>query len=234
MKSSPIRHALHTAAALAALLAAGAAGAQQPGWAAAHAVKATHTECGRESFLVLKGPGAKASTSPSGPGCRSSEEIYYELDVGADFVSNGGVSETNLDASILICGNEVGVMMLGRSRDIDIAIRRLPVPPGGCRYSKRRYERVTSVGSIPFKGVVRKQMTVAESLAKAQRERNQIIAQCNADPACRAEVARMGSRQGSGTTGKDCSGNGNYTRYNGNGGCSDSNGLLDPERHSPH
>lgn len=232
MKGSFAPHALISAAAVAALLGAGPAGAE-PAWAAAHAVKATHTECGGESFLVLKGPGVKASPSPSRPGCTSSEENYYELDVAADFVGKGGVAETNLDASILRCGNEVGVMMLGRSRDIELAIRSLPAPPRGCSYSKRRYERVSSLGSIAFKGVVRKQMTVAESLAKGQRERDQIIAQCNADPACRAEVARMRSRQGSGRTANDCSGNGNYTTYNGNGGCSNSNGAPDPERRPP-
>ena len=234
MKSGFAPHALMSAAAVAALLGAGTARAEPPAWAAAHAVKATHTECKDESFLVLKGPGAKASRSPSRPGCTSSEEIYYELDVGADFVSKAGVAETNLDASILSCGNEVAVMILGRSRDIELAIRSLPAPPRGCRYSKRKYERVTSVGSIPFEGVVRKQMSVPESLAKGQRERDQIIAQCNADPACRAEVARMRASQGSGETGKDCSGPGYYTHYNGNGGCSDSNGNPDPEHHSPH
>lgn len=233
MEGSSAQHILISAATVAALLGAGPAGAEAPAWAAAHAVKATHTECRGESFLVLKGPGARASPPPTRPGCKSSEENYYELDVAADFVSTSGVAETNLDASILSCGNEVGVMMLGRRRDIELAIRSLPAPPRGCSYSKRRYERVTSVGSIPFKGVVRKRMSVAESLAMHQRERDQIIAQCNADPACRAEVARMRSRQGSGGTARDCSGNGNYTHYNGNGGCSDSYGAPDPERRSP-
>ncbi|MEP7300389.1 MAG: hypothetical protein ABI699_02590 [Caldimonas sp.] len=188
--------AILTAAAVAGLLGPGPAGAEPPLWVAANGVTATHTECGGESFLLLRGPGVKAPPPPSRPGCTSSEEAYYELDVAAAFVSKGGVAETNVDASTLSCDNRAGVMILGRSRDIELAIRRLPAPPRGCSYAKRRYQRVTSEGSIPFKNVVARQMSVSESLAMHQKERDQIIRECNANAACRAEVARRRASSG--------------------------------------
>lgn len=227
-----------TVACIALLQLANPAAADPPIWAWARGVKATDTNCGGVHQLILRGNAVNVPTQSNTPGCKSSEITYQYLIVSKSFFArgnNGQISAQLADAGHIDCDKGESGLILGRSTGDIERERRLLGPTPDCTYRTWRYQLVSSLGSIPFKDSPNPgTMSVAESLAMHAKERQQVIAACNANPICRAEVARMRSRQGSGGTAKDCSGNGNYTTYNGNGGCSNSNGVLDPERHSPH
>ena len=79
-------------------------------------------------------------------------------------------------------------------------------------------------------------MSVAESLAMHAKERDRAIAECNASPACQAEVRRMTSYSGTPSNNNPCVGNGDYRSYSGAGRCTNSSGQIDPNGSfvSPH
>jgi hypothetical protein len=204
--------------------------ADPPIWANAKWVKATYTDCGNLHYLTLKGNSAKLPPQPKAAGCTSSEEIYHQLNVAKTFFATDGkgqVAAWRADAGFYDCGKGEAMMNLGTPGDTERAHRQWGEIPG-CKYSKRKFEYVTSMGSIPFTDVANGgTMSVAESLAMHAKERQQIIADCDANPACRAEVARMRAASGSGAPANPCTPGRGYSTYNGAGRCVDSNGNPD-------
>jgi hypothetical protein len=207
------------------------AAAAPPIWANAKWVKATSTTCGGVRYLVLKGDAVNVPTRSNTSGCTSSEEIFHQINVSKKFFhagNKGGISGSRVDAGYIFCGKGEVAINLGAPGEAERAIREHPAPPG-CSYTTRQYQYVSSVGSIPFTNVTNGgTMSVAESLAMHAREREQAIAECNASPACLAEVRRMSSFSGTSSNNNPCIANGNYSNYNGAGRCTDSNGNHDP------
>ena len=181
-------------AALALLQISRPAVADPPIWANAKVVKAVHTDCGSLHYLVLKGNAVNVSAPPDSPGCKSSHKTYRQVNVSKAFLrpqSKGLISESNVDAGTILCSNGDALVNLGSARDLERAIRQSPAP-GGCTYTLRKYQYVSSIGNIPFTNVANGgTMSVAESLAIHAKERDRAIAECNASAACRAEVRRI-------------------------------------------
>lgn len=207
--------------------------ADPPLWANAQWVKATATTCDRLSYLILKGNEVHVPTRSNSPGCTSSEEIFVQINVSKKFFREGNkgeISASHVDAGFISCGKPAGILILGAPGEAERAIREHPAPPG-CTYTTRKYQSISSVGSIPFTDVANGgRMTVAESLALHAKERERAIAECNASPACQAEVSRMRSFSDKGSSSNPCVGNSRYSNYNGGAGrCTDSNGNPDPE-----
>ncbi len=133
--------------------------------------------------------------------------------------NKGEISASHVDAGYIFCGKGEAAINLGGPGEAERAIREHPAPLG-CSYTTRQYQYISSVGSIPFSNVANGgTMTVAESLAMHAKERERAIAECNASPACLAEVSRMSAARGAGT-----------------GRCTNSNGNRDPNGDvvSPH
>lgn len=176
-----------------ALAAASAAWPDSPTWAQALSVRATSTACGSKHFIVLKASAAKVPIPATEPGCVTREEVYSKVFVAKVFFNaerRGPLAESNVDAGLLRCKNDEAVLLLGKASDIERAFKQNPAPKG-CSVSTSRYEYVSSVGDIRFGNLPdRGTMTVAESLAMHAKERQRIIAECNASPACQAEVQR--------------------------------------------
>ena len=210
---------------------AGRAAADPDIWANAKWVKATSIDCGNEHYLILKGNSFSGSTRSNSPGCASSEEIYHLVNVSKKFFhgAKGEISGSHVEAGYIFCHKGEMALNLGAPGEAERAIREHPAPPG-CSYSTRQYQYISSVGSIPFTNVTNGgTMSVAESLAMHAREREHAIAECNASPACQAEVRRMSSYSGTNSNDNPCTSNGNYSRYNsGTFRCTDSNGNQDP------
>lgn len=179
------------------LAAASAACADSPTWAQAQSVKATSTECGSKRFIVLKATAAKVPIPATEPGCSTSEEVYSKVFVAKAFFKaerRGPLAESNVDAGILFCKKDDIALLLGKASDIERAFKQNPAPKG-CTFSTRKYHYVSSVGDIRFSNLSdRGTMTIAESLAMHAKERQRIIAECNASPACQAEVQRRSAR----------------------------------------
>lgn len=167
--------------------------ADPPIWANARMVKATVTDCGALHYLTLKGNAIPTATPPDSPGCKSSERTYGQVNVAMAFLQAGGkgqISESNVDVGTILCDNGYTVLILGRAGAIERAIRQNP-PPRGCTFSTSKVQHLSSVGSIAFTDVANGgTMSVKESLALHARERDRAIAECNASPACQAEVRR--------------------------------------------
>ena len=179
------------------IAAASASWADSPTWAQAQSVKATSTECGSKRFIVLKATAAKVPISATEPGCTTSEEIYSKVFVAKAFFRaerRGPLAESNVDAGILFCKKDDISLLLGNASDIERAFKQNPAPKG-CSFSTRKYQYVSSVGDIRFSNVPdRGTMSVAESLKMHAEERRRIIAECNASPACQAEVQRRSAK----------------------------------------
>jgi len=190
------RHIQATACATA-LAATPAAWADSPTWAQAQSVRATITQCGSQRFIMLKATAAKVPMPATEPGCTTSEEVYSKVFVAKAFFKaerRGPLAESDVDAGILFCRKDDVALLLGRAGDIERAFKQNPAPKG-CTFSTRKYQYVSSVGDIRFSNLPdRGTMTVAESLALHARERQRIIAECNASPACQAEVRRRSAR----------------------------------------
>ena len=188
---------VRTAVCATTLAAASAVWADSPTWAQAQSVKATSTECGSKRFIVLKATAAKVPIPATEPGCTTIEEIYSKVFVAKAFFKaerRGPLAESNVDAGILFCKKDDIALLLGKASDIERAFKQNPAPKG-CTFSTRKYEYVSSVGDIRFSNLPdRGTMTIAESLAMHARERQRIIAECNASPACQAEVQRRSAR----------------------------------------
>lgn len=192
------RVAALTAAVCTVALATGTmAHADSPTWAQALAVKATSTQCGSTRFIVLKASAARVPIPATEPGCTTTEEVYSKVFVAKAFFNaerRGPLSESNVDAGVLSCKKDDVALLLGKASDIERAFRQNPAPKG-CTFSTRKYQYVSSVGDIRFSNVPdRGTMTVAESLAMHARERQRYIAECNASPACQAEVRRRSAK----------------------------------------
>lgn len=175
------------------LAAASPARADSPIWANARVVRAIQTDCGSLRTLTLKGNAINAPVAPAAAGCTSKEITFRQVNVAMAFLRperKSMISESNVDAGTVVCSNGDTAVILGSARAINLAIRQHPAPRG-CAYSMSRYQQVSSVGTIAFTDVANGgTMSVAESLALHAKERQQIIAECNASPACRAEVQR--------------------------------------------
>jgi hypothetical protein len=188
---------LGTMAAVALLAATSPARAAAPIWAEANWVKANYTECGGTRFIVLKASSAKVPVPATEPGCTMTEETYHKIFVAKALFKpehKGQLAESNVDAGYIFCKKDDVALLLGSAGNIERAIRQNPVPKG-CSFSTRKFQYVSSVGNIPFTNVANGgTMTVAESLAMHAKERQRIIAECNASPACRAEVQRRSAR----------------------------------------
>ncbi len=209
----------------------GLAAADAPIWANAKWVKATATTCDGLRYLLLKGNAVKASTKPNAPGCKSSEEVFVQVNVSKKFFrGNGGeISASHVDAGFLDCGEDKGVIILGAPGEAARAMREHPAPRG-CSYSTRKYQYLSSAGRIPFTDVANGgTMSVRESLDMHAKERARAIAECNANPACQAQVDRMRAMSGSGSTSNPCVANSRYPTYSADGRCTDSSGNRDPE-----
>jgi hypothetical protein len=219
-------------AAIAMLQLSSPAKADPPLWANAKWVKATATLCDGINYLILRGNEVHVPTRSNSPGCTSSEEIFVQVNVSKKFFrggNSGEISASHVDAGFLSCGKPAGIIILGAPGEAERAIREHPAPRG-CTYTTRKYQYLSSVGSIPFTDVANGgRMTVAESLALHAKERERAIAECNASPACQAEVSRMRSFSDQGSSSDPCVGNSRYPKYSGAGRCTDSSGNTDPE-----
>jgi len=188
-----LRGLMATLAVAGLLQVSGLAFADPPIWANAKVVRAIQTDCGSLQYLTLKGEAVKAPAPPDSPGCKSSEKIYRQVNVSMSYLrpeSKGQISESNVDAGTILCSNGDALVILGDARAIDLAIRQHPAP-NGCAYTKGKFQHLSSVGSIPFTNVANGgTMSVKESLAIHAKERERAIAECNASPACVAEVRR--------------------------------------------
>lgn len=199
MKSNRVRSRLIPALPLIAmLLLPGSLLADPPIWANARHVKATYTECGQEHYMLFKGSSANVPATPNPPGCRSTEVFYTQLTIAQAFLGakDGAFAEANVDAGYISCDgpppspDQRGILILGTPGEIERARREHPAPQG-CSFKKQRYQHVSSLGGIPFTDVPNGgTMSVQESLAMHAKEREKAIAECNASPACRAEVQR--------------------------------------------
>lgn len=183
-----------TVAGLATLHISSPAFADAPIWANARVVKATQTDCGTKRYLVFKGNAVRGPTPRDAPGCKSTERVYRQINVSQTFFRPGGkgqISAQGVDAATILCSNGDALIIVGRSREVALAVRRLPAPRG-CAYEMRKLQQVSSVGSIPFTDVANGgTMSVKESLAIHAEERRKTIAECNASAACRAEMSRI-------------------------------------------
>lgn len=176
--------------------------ADPPIWANARHVKATLTECRGERSILFKSDTAELpAIAPNPPGCKSVEILYNQLNLFKAFVNskNGDFAEANVDAGYITCGGDLpsggqrGVIILGTSAEIE-RTRRLHPEPQGCTFVKEKYQYISSVGAIPFTDVPNGgTMSIKESLALHAKERERAIAECDASPACRAEVRRIGA-----------------------------------------
>lgn len=168
--------------------------ADAPIWANAKVVKATQTDCGTYRYLVFKGNAVRAPTPPDAPGCKSSERVYRQINVSRAFFKPGGkglISEQGVDAATILCSNGDALIIVGRGKEVDLVVRRMPAPTG-CAYEVGRLQHVSSVGNIPFTDVANGgTMSVKESLALHAEERKRIVAECHASAACRAEMSRI-------------------------------------------
>lgn len=173
--------------------------ANPPIWANARHVKATETKCGEQRSILFKSDAFKGPTAPTPPGCSSTEVFYVQVNVFKAYFSSskGGFAESNADAGLLLCNGDLpsgktrGVLLLGTPGAIARAIREHPAP-SGCTYTREKYQYVYSVGGIPFTDVENGgTMTIRESLALHAKERERAIAECDASPACQAEVRRQ-------------------------------------------
>jgi len=205
--------------------------ADPPIWANARWVMVTDTVCGGVHSLVLRGDSVKAPSPPKAPGCTTTEEKFHQLNVAKTFFwreKGGQIAASNVEAIYIYCGKGEVAMHLGSAGMAVRAWREFQIP--GCVGTKRRYQSISSAGSIKFTDVPNPgTMSVAESLAMHAKERQKIISDCNADPACSAQVNRLRSSSGTGTPANPCIASGNYSQYNGAGRCTDTNGNLDPK-----
>lgn len=172
--------------------------ADPPIWANARHVKATYTECGQNRYILFRGNAVNLPSPPVPAGCRSEEVFYTQLNIAQAFLGpkNGAFAEANVDAGYISCEgpppvpNQRGILILGTPGEIERARRQHP-EPRGCTFTKQRFQHVSSLGGIPFTDVPNGgTMTIRESLALHAKEREKAIAECNASPACRAEVQR--------------------------------------------
>jgi hypothetical protein len=163
-------------------------------WANAKWVRATFTDCGNLRYLVLRGNSVNPPTPPASPGCTATEETYHQLFVAKALFradNKGLIAEANVDAGYIFCGKGEVAMTLGSAGDVARAIRQSPAPRG-CTYTRMKFQQVSSLGNIAFSNVANGgTMTIAESLAIHAKERERVIAECNASAACRAEVRRL-------------------------------------------
>ena len=176
--------------------------ADPPIWANARHVKTTLTECREERTMLFKSDTAKLpAIAPNPPGCKAVEIFDTQLNLFETFVNskNGDFAEANVDAGYITCGGDLpsggerGVIILGTSAEIERS-RRLHPEPQGCTFVKEKYQYISSVGGIPFTDVPNGgTMSIKESLALQTKERERAIAECDASPACRAEVRRIGA-----------------------------------------
>ena len=174
--------------------------ADPPIWANARHVKATLIECGNARSILFRGDATKVrAAAPNPPGCKSVEIFYTQLNIFKTFVNskNGEFAEANVDAGYITCGGDVpsggqrGVIILGTSAEIERS-RRLHPEPKGCTFTKENYRSISSAGGIPFTDVPNGGiMSIKESLALQAKERARAIAECDASPACQAEVSRI-------------------------------------------
>jgi hypothetical protein len=172
--------------------------ADPPIWATASRVKATYTTCGERRSILFKGDSFKGPAAPNPPGCASVEVVYFQVNVFKPFLGarNREFAEANVDSGYINCGSDAasggrrGVLILGTPGEIERA-RRLHREPPGCTFTKEKYQYVSSAGNIPFTDVPNGgTMSIRESLAIHAKERERAIAECNASPACQAEVRR--------------------------------------------
>ncbi|MEP7313685.1 MAG: hypothetical protein ABI859_13950 [Pseudomonadota bacterium] len=216
---------------LALLLLSGPANADPPIWANARWVMVTDTVCGGAHTLVLRPESVKAPPPSKAPGCTTTEEKFHQINVAKTFFwreKNGQIAASDVEAIYIYCGKGEVAMHLGSTGMAVRAWREFQIP--GCTGTKRRYQAIASVGNIKFTDVPNPgTMSVAESLAMHAKERQKIIADCNANPICRAQVERMRASSGSGTPSNPCIASSNYSQYNGAGRCTDSNGNPDPK-----
>lgn len=172
--------------------------ADPPIWANARRVNATLTTCGEQRSLLFKADSVRSPSSRIPAGCTAVEVFYTQLNVFKPYFrgQDGSFAQADVDAGYLTCGGDNpaggqrGVLILGTQGAIARAIRENPAPRG-CGYLKERFQHVSSAGRIPFADIPNGgTMTVQESLALHAKERERAIAECNASPACRAEVRR--------------------------------------------
>jgi hypothetical protein len=199
MKLNPLRSLFLTALPLIAVcLLSRPLMADPPIWANARHVKATYTECGQERYIIFRGNSVRVPATPDPPGCRSVEVFYTQLNIAQAFLGgkNGEFGEANVDAGYISCDGppptvgQRGILIIGTPGEIERARREHPAPQG-CHFTKQKYQYVSSLGGIPFTDVPNGgTMSVKESLAIHAKEREKAIAECNASPACRAEVKR--------------------------------------------
>ena len=182
--------------------------ADPPIWVNAKHVQATETKCGEQRSILFKSDAFRGPVARTPPGCTSAEFFYVQLNVFKAFVNlrSGDFAESNTHAGLLVCDGDLnvgkppglrivgtvrGVLILGTPGAIERTIREHPAPRG-CRYIREKYQYVSSVGGIPFTDVANGgTMSIRESLALHAKERERAIAECNASPACVAEVRRL-------------------------------------------
>ena len=173
--------------------------ADPPIWANARRVNATLTKCGEQRTLLFKADSFRAPVSPTPAGCTTVEVFYTQLNVFKSYfrARDGSFAEVNVDAGYMTCGGDAasggqrGVLIVGTHGAIERAMREHPAPRG-CAYTKEKYQYVSSAGRIPFSDVPNGgTMSVRESLDLHAKERERAIAECNASPACQAEVRRQ-------------------------------------------
>ena len=170
----------------------GTALADTPIWAAALHVPATITECTAGRTIVFKGKDVQVPPR-TGAGCKSTDVEFALLNVSKAYFTadnHSPISATGASGFYIVCKSG-SALTLGAPALVTRSIREHPAP-AACTSSTVQYQLVSSVGSFPFADVENGgTMSVAESLALHQKERNKIISECNADPACRAEFARQ-------------------------------------------
>lgn len=199
MNPNPIRSLLITSfPSIAICLLSGTLMADPPIWANAKHVRATYTECRQEHSILFKGNSVNVPAIPNPPGCRSVEVVYAQLNIAQAFLSgkNGEFAAVNVDAGYIHCASapssaaQRGILILGTPGEIERARREHPAPQG-CTFTKQKFQYVSSLGGIPFTDVPNGgTMSIRESLAIHAKERERAIAECNASPACRAEVKK--------------------------------------------
>ena len=172
--------------------------ADPPIWVNAKRVDATLTTCGEHRSLLFKADSVRAPPSPTPAGCKTAEVFFTQLNVFKSYLrgQDGSFAEVNVDAGYITCGGDAasggqrGVLIVGTQGAIERAMREHPAPRG-CTFTKERFQYVSSAGRIPFTDVPNGgTMSVRESLDLHAKERERAIAQCNASPACQAEVRR--------------------------------------------
>ena len=166
--------------------------ADAPIWAAALHVPAMITECAAGRTIVFNGKGVQVPPRP-GVGCKSTNVKFALLNVSKAYFTAGNhspISAAGAFGFYIVCKSG-SALTLGAPALVTRSIREHPAP-AACTSSTLQYQLVSSVGFIPFADLENGgTMSVAESLALHQQERNKIISECDADPACRAELARQ-------------------------------------------